>query len=173
MFTILCNKDANENYIPYQRIEDHKVSPFQNWPQLQKSAPLDQMNTLVSLEDASNPKIGNGGKKLKHCSTCYFSKNQNCFFCHCQFTPLGRRFWVTNELLVLFLLCYYHHFLNRIKNHLLQFVSHLKEVILAQLTWQFGDRRSQSLMVLSSDPEIKVSSTGDIDKATTLKHRKW
>lgn len=38
-------------------------------------------------------------------------------------------------------------------------------------TWQFGERRSQSRIVLSRDPEIKVSSTGDIERATTLQHR--
>ena len=35
--------------------------------------------------------------------------------------------------------------------------------------WQFGERRSHSRMVLSNDPEMKVSLTGDICKATTLR----
>lgn len=36
------------------------------------------------------------------------------------------------------------------------------------LTWQFGDRRSHSLMVLSNEPEINVSSTGDMEREVTL-----
>ena len=36
------------------------------------------------------------------------------------------------------------------------------------LTWQFWARKSQILMVLSNEPEINVSSTGDIERATTL-----
>ena len=35
-------------------------------------------------------------------------------------------------------------------------------------TWQFGDRRSHSLMVRSREPERKVSLTGDIIRLTTL-----
>lgn len=36
------------------------------------------------------------------------------------------------------------------------------------LTWQLGDRRSQRRIVLSNEPEINVSSTGDMDRDVTL-----
>ena len=35
-------------------------------------------------------------------------------------------------------------------------------------TWQFGDRKSQSRIVLSNEPERNVSSMGDIHNVTTL-----
>ena len=35
-------------------------------------------------------------------------------------------------------------------------------------TWQFGDRRSHSLIVLSRDPDRNVSSIGDMFSVTTL-----
>lgn len=35
-------------------------------------------------------------------------------------------------------------------------------------TWQLGDLRSHSLIVLSSEPEINVSSTGDMQRDVTL-----
>lgn len=37
-----------------------------------------------------------------------------------------------------------------------------------RLTWQFGDRKSHSRLVLSNEPEINVSSTGDIERDVTL-----
>lgn len=37
-----------------------------------------------------------------------------------------------------------------------------------RLTWQFGDRKSHSRLVLSNEPEINVSSTGDIEREVTL-----
>ena len=39
-------------------------------------------------------------------------------------------------------------------------------------TWQFGDRRSHNRIVLSSDPDKNVSSTGDMHNVTTLKNTK-
>lgn len=36
------------------------------------------------------------------------------------------------------------------------------------LTWQLGDRKSHSLIVLSNEPEINVSSTGDMERDVTL-----
>ena len=41
-----------------------------------------------------------------------------------------------------------------------------------KFTWQLGDRKSHSRMVLSSDPERNVSSMGDMDSVTTLKETK-
>lgn len=38
---------------------------------------------------------------------------------------------------------------------------------------QFVDFRSHSRMVLSNEPERKTSSTGDIDKVTTLERNDW
>ena len=38
-----------------------------------------------------------------------------------------------------------------------------------RLAWQLGDRRSHSLMVLSNEPEMNVSSTGDMERDVTLK----
>lgn len=35
-------------------------------------------------------------------------------------------------------------------------------------TWQLGDLRSHNLIVLSSEPEINVSSTGDMQRDVTL-----
>lgn len=40
------------------------------------------------------------------------------------------------------------------------------------LTWQLGDRRSHSLIVLSNEPEINVSSTGDMERDVTLTTKK-
>ena len=39
------------------------------------------------------------------------------------------------------------------------------------LTWQLGDLRSHSRIVLSREPDITVSSIGDIHKDTTLQNR--
>lgn len=36
------------------------------------------------------------------------------------------------------------------------------------LTWQLGDRKSHNLIVLSNEPEINVSSTGDMERDVTL-----
>ena len=38
-------------------------------------------------------------------------------------------------------------------------------------TWQLGDLRSHNLIVLSKDPERKLSSIGDMLRLTTLSHR--
>lgn len=40
------------------------------------------------------------------------------------------------------------------------------------LTWQFGDRKSHNLIVLSNEPEINVSSTGDMERDVTLVPKK-
>ena len=41
-----------------------------------------------------------------------------------------------------------------------------------RLTWQLGDRKSQSLIVLSNEPEMNVSSTGDMESDVTLETKK-
>lgn len=52
------------------------------------------------------------------------------------------------------------------------FVSGLHQSVKKLLTWQFGDRKSHSLIVLSNEPEMKVSSTGDMQRDVTLTQRK-
>lgn len=43
-----------------------------------------------------------------------------------------------------------------------------KSYMTRALTWQLGDRKSHSLIVLSNEPEINVSSTGDMERDVTL-----
>lgn len=72
-----------------------------------------------------------------------------------------------HTLLAVFLVCYKHTSIFYPSNWKFNTLC----TWILQPTWQFGERRSQSRIVLSRDPEIKVSSTGDIERATTLQYR--
>lgn len=56
----LVSYNASEMHLacllPCQKSGDHTTSPFQNWPQQQRSAPLGQRSIQASPEDALNPR---------------------------------------------------------------------------------------------------------------------
>lgn len=67
-------------------------------------------------------------------------------------------------------------FIPRSQFHIINYILLLHKLQQKVLTWQLGDRKSQSLIVLSNEPEINVSSTGDMERdvtlVTTIKQRK-